>query len=344
MRIWLDVITPKQARLMSAIALSSGEDYLITVKELRESVELLRRLKVNYRVVGKYATGNLRDKLLAYAERVELLTEVSLEYDPDVLISFSSPEAVRVAFGLSISSITMNDTPHSYHVARLTFPLSWRVVYPEAIPEHLMVRLGAPKDALVPYKGVDEVAWVKDYVLSNPPKKRDFKVFVRPEESGASYLLGKGRSVALELAKMALNEGAEVIIKCRYQDQLKALKRLESSGKGRLVILEEPVDTLDLFSRISLVITGGGTMAREAALLGTPSISVFPLNVKLHVNDYLKQKGLPIWRAIKLDKAAKIVKRVLRDPDLYIIDTREIVSALEDPRDVIFSVMGELRA
>lgn len=344
MKIWFDVITPKQARLMSAIALSLGAGHLITVKGLRESVELLKRLKVNYRVLGRYATSNLKDKLLAYAERVELLTDVALEYDPDALISFSSPEAVRVAFGLSIKSITMNDTPHSYHVGRLTFPLSWRVIYPEAIPEHLMIRLGASKDILVPYKGVDEVAWVKDFVLSNPPREREFKVFIRPEESGASYLFGKRGSVALELARVAMDEGAEVIVKPRYQYQVGALKGLKDSGRGRLTVLEEPVDTLELFSRISLVITGGGTMAREAALLGTPSLSVFPLNVKLHVNEYLEQRGFPIWRAVELGKAMRIVRGVLRDPDSYIVDTRGIISTLEDPRDVVSSVVGELHA
>lgn len=342
MRIWLDVITPKQARLMAAIASRLGEDYLITVKGLRESVDLLRRLGVEYRVVGRYAPSGLRDKLLAYADRVRLLIDHVLSFSPDALISFSSPEAVRVAFGLSIRAITMNDTPHSYHVARLTFPLSWRVVYPEAIPKGDMINLGASDESLVPYGGVDEVAWVKDYVLSVPRIEREFKVFIRPEESGASYLLGKSESLALRLIDVALDSGAEVLVKPRYESQAREIRRSRAFKEGRLILVENTVDTLDLFSRISLVITGGGTMAREAALLGTPSISVFPLNVRLYVNDYLQDRGFPIWRANKLEDARRLTVEILRDPDSFAVDTRGMVSSLEDPRDVIASLVGEI--
>ncbi len=342
MKVWLDVITPKQARLMAAISSFLNKEYLITVKGLRESVSLLRDLGVKHKVVGRYAIGGLKDKLLSYAERVELLLDTVLEFDPDVLISFSSPEAVRVAFGLSIKTLTLNDTPHSYHVARLTFPLSWKIVHPEAVPENEMIRLGASKDSLVPYAGVDEVAWVKDYVLSTSPVNREFKVFIRPEESGASYLLGRRRSIALELVETVLEMGAEVIVKPRYESQVEELTRMRAFRDGKLVVLRDAVDTLDLFSKISLVITGGGTMAREAALLGTPSISVFPLDVKLHVNEYLRERGFPTWRAKKLEEAKRLVTDILRDPDSFVVDTRDMLLALEDPRDVIASVLGEI--
>ncbi len=342
MKIWLDVITPKQARLMTAIASFLNSDYLITVKGLKESVSLLERLGGNYKVVGRYAIGGLKDKLLSYAERVELLLDTVVDFDPDVLISFSSPEAVRVAFGLSIRAITMNDTPHSYHVARLTFPLSWRVVYPEAIPRSEMIGLGASESSLISYAGVDEVAWVRDYVLSTPPSSREFRVFIRPEESGASYLLGKGRSIALELVETALEMGAEVLIKPRYEHQVGELTKVRAFREGRLTILRDTVDTLDLFSKISLVITGGGTMAREAALLGTPSISVFPLDVKLHVNEYLRGRGFPIWRARRFEEARRLVMDILRDPDSFVVDTRDMLLALEDPREVVGSIIGEI--
>ncbi len=342
MKVWLDVITPKQARLMAAIASFLNSDYLITVKGLEESVSLLKKLGSRHKVVGRYAIKGLKDKLLSYAERVELLLDVVVNFDPDVLISFSSPEAVRVAFGLSIKAITMNDTPHSYHVARLTFPLSWKVVYPEAIPENEMLRLGASKDSLISYAGVDEVAWVRDYALSTPPASREFKVFIRPEEGGASYLLGRSGSIALELVKAVLEMGAEVIVKPRYESQVEELSRMRAFREGRLLVLRDAVDTLDLFSKISLVITGGGTMAREAALLGTPSISVFPLDVKLHVNEYLKERGFPIWRSRKLEEAERLVANILKDPDSFIVDTRNMLLALEDPRDVIASILGEI--
>jgi predicted glycosyltransferase len=337
MRIWFDVITPKQARLMSSIAKRLGREYVITVKGYSESVDILRELNVNFIQIGDYSIGDLKKKLISYAERVKLLSEFVLDYKPDFLISFSSPEAVRVAYGLSIRSITMNDSPHSYHVGRLTLPLSWKVVYPAAIPEDDMIRLGASRESLVPYRGVDEVAWVKDRLYDLRNSKREFKVFIRPEESGASYMLGK-EGFTMKLVDEVIRVGADVIIKPRYESQSIMIR--EKYGK-KVTILDSTVDTLDLFGRIVLVVTGGGTMAREAALLGTPSLCAFPLDVKLHVNDFLRDTGFPIWRASSLKEAISIIRMILRDPDSYVVDTRPLMEELEDPRVVIEKILND---
>ncbi len=339
MRVWFDIITPKQARLMTSIAKWLGHEYLITSKRLNESTDLLKKLNVRFLGIGRYATEGLKDKLLAYSERVKLLLNIALDFKPDVLISFSSPEAVRVAFGLSIKALTMNDSPHSYHVGRLALPLSWRVVYPEAIPKLDMIRLGTSQSALVPYKGVDEVAWVKDFLRNKNHYERGYTVFIRLEENRASYLLGKESSISAALIDEIIGMGAKVLVKPRYPYQYQALR---GRYKGKIVLIKDTVDTLQLFSKLSLVITGGGTMAREAALLGTPSISTFPLNIKLYVNDYLEERGFPIWRAHSLEEAKELVGRILRDPDAFFIDTSKKINELEDPRIVIGRVLGEL--
>ncbi|RDD54254.1 MAG: DUF354 domain-containing protein [Candidatus Korarchaeota archaeon NZ13-K] len=336
MRIWLDVTTPKQARLMSSIARSIGADYVITVKDYPESVELLRKLGVNFLQIGKYSSRNLMEKLIYYADRVKLLTEFVTQYEPDFLISLSSPEAIRVAYGLSIRSITMNDSPHSYHVGRLTLPLSWRVIYPAAIPKDEMIKLGASEDSLIPYNGVDEIAWVKDHLEGGISANREFKVFIRPEESGASYMLGR-EGFSLKLIGVILECGADVVVKPRYGEQARVIREIYGD---RVTVLESAVDTLDLFRRVAMVVTGGGTMARESALLGTPSLCIFPLNTKLYVNDYLRDMGFPIWRASSYEEAVSIVRTILRDPDSYVRDTRSLLRNLEDPREIVKSVVA----
>lgn len=336
MKIWFDVITPKQARLMVSLAKSLGQDYAITVKGYRESVNLLVKLGVKFVQLGSYSAGDLREKLLSYAERVKLLAEFASEYKPDYLISLSSPEAVRVAYGLSIRSISFNDSPHSYHVGRLTLPLSWKVVHPVAIPKEEMVKLGASEDSLVPYDGVDEIAWVKDSLDEGGSSGRELTVFIRPEETGASYLFGE-RGFSIKLIDVALEQGAEVLVKPRYDEQAMFLKELYGR---RITVIEDTVDTLDLFKKVTIVVTGGGTMARESALLGTPSLCVFPLNVRLYVNDYLRDMGFPIWRATTFEEAADVIRKVLRDPDRYIVDTRPLLERMEDPRDVVKGILG----
>ncbi len=310
MKIWLDAVTPKQARLMASISNyleERGFETIITCKGYRETVWVLESLGVKYIRVGRYGR-DLVSKLVSYAERVKELAPLISKYQPDFLISFSSPEATRVAFGLGIRVINLNDTPHAVHVAKLTFPLTWRLVFSKAIPRELMLRLGASEDSLVPYDGVDELAWLKDVKVTEN-RFDEFTVFVRMEESKASYLLHIKESPNIKVIRELIREGFKVLVMPRYESQVEML-----SNMGGVEILS-PGDTISLFQRVHVVVTGGGTMAREAALLGTPAISTFPLDVPLHVNDYLKGKGLPLWR--------------IRDPDLVIKKVREIKETTE---------------
>ncbi len=329
MKIWFDVITPKQARLMASIARyleERGYETLITSKGYRETRWVLNSLGVRYREVGAYGE-DLVSKLINYADRVRELALIVHKEAPDYLVSFSSPEATRVAFGLGIKVINMNDTPHAVHVAKLTFPLTWRLVFSKAIPEELLLSLGASKESLVPYDGVDELAWLKEVEIKEE-RFDEFTVFVRMEESKASYLLHLQGSPNIRVIERLAELGVRVLAMPRYESQAEFLKGLD-------VEVLSPGDTVKLFQKVHVVITGGGTMAREAALLGTPAISTFPLDVPLYVNVYLRERGLPVWRIRSPDD---VVKKVLELKDNY-RDYREVAARvreeMEDPREVI---------
>ncbi len=335
MKIWLDVITPKQARLMVSIAKyleERGHQTLITSKGYRETRWVLNSLGVKYREVGEYGK-DLVSKLISYADRVRELALIAYEESPDYLVSFSSPEATRVAFGLGIKVINMNDTPHAVHVARLTFPLTWKLVFSKAIPEDLMISLGADKESLTPYDGVDELAWLKEVEIHGE-RFNEFTVFVRMEESKASYLLHLKESPNLKVIEGLVSHGIRVLVMPRYESQAEFLRKMN-------VEVLEPEDTVKLFQRVHVVITGGGTMAREAALLGTPAISTFPLDVPLYVNAYLRRKGLPIWRIRSPDDVVKKVLEIKDDYRDYRELARRVRESMEDPREVILRLLEE---
>ncbi len=74
------------------------------------------------------------------------------------------------------------------------------------------------------------------------------------------------------LQTVAEAPGAQIVALVRHREQRDALAEL---GLDNLVVPTTAVDSLSLMYAADLVIGAGGTMTREAALLGTPTVSVF---------------------------------------------------------------------
>ena len=340
--LWLDALTPKHARLVSSLkkVLSDRYRIFVTAREYAETTGILELEGVEYTRIGKHGGPTKLGKLLAYAERTLQLAKLisSIEL-PDALISFSSPSAVRVAFGLGIPAVSLNDTPHATHVCRLTFPLSARVISPSAIPREELLKLGATEGSLIQYDGVDEVLWVREYnpdpsTLSWAKQLGSPLVVLRPLETEAAYM--GGRSYELTgLVEFLVREGAKVVLFPRYKWQ-------ERFAREGVIIPNKVLDTLTLYKVSSLVISGGGTMAREGALLGTPSISLFPLNIPLYVNDYLSKLGFPLWRFRSWKDAIPLIRKVLRDPNSMREDTSSLLKKLETPLSAVERALNEL--
>jgi predicted glycosyltransferase len=101
-----------------------------------------------------------------------------------------------------------------------------------------------------------------------------------------------------------------------------AQQRAELSSAGGFVVPERAVDTQSLVAHADLVISAGGTMNREAAVLGTPVYTVFEGRLGA-VDERLIAEGRLRWlRAadeIELAKRAdpgSAAARTRRDPRL----------------------------
>ncbi|RLG48282.1 MAG: hypothetical protein DRO06_01550 [Thermoproteota archaeon] len=345
-RVWFDVPSPREGRyfsLLAEMARRAGLEVFMTARDHAETLKILDMVGERYVPVGRHGGRSKMGKLIAYVERALELARLISEERPDVLVSLASPEAVRVAFGLGIPSITLFDAPHAVHVARLTFPLSSRVVYPAAIPAHLLIDMGASPASLRPFEGVDPVAWMKRARPDPSPLLEmgldlgSDLVLVRPEERKAAYLadLDLEGSVTVSVVEEALSLGAKVILVPRYPDQRRFFA--ERFG-GRVLIPERPFDAVSSYFFFSLVVSGGSSMAIEASLVGTPAISVFPLDAPLYDVEFVSRAGFPIWRIRDPGEAAELTAQVLEDPERYrLTDYREMLSRLEDPSEVIMS-------
>ncbi|MCG3253827.1 MAG: DUF354 domain-containing protein, partial [Candidatus Heimdallarchaeota archaeon] len=146
--IWFEVLTPKQAMLFLAFGeklKEFGIEAHYTTRKHDYIADIFKHRNVSPATFGIYGGKSLAGKLIASAKRVVEVAEHIADYKPKPIaaISFSSPDAARVAFGLGIPLILLNDTAHSIPVARLTFSLARYLITPSCINKEDFIRLGA---------------------------------------------------------------------------------------------------------------------------------------------------------------------------------------------------------
>ena len=347
MRVWLDALTSKQALIMNHLErklMKEGHEAIITCRNYDYVVSLLKLKGSRPVVYGGYGE-TLEDKIRAGLERERFFVDLwEVRGRPDVHVSLTSPEAIRVAFRLKVPVIALSDSPHSIYVNKLTMPLADVVITPKCTPKEAYAYAVRP-ERIVQFDGLFEVMWIKGASYS-PYDVRDLGlepfsyIVLRPEEKKASYYPG-GYEQPTKIGKLvkAVIEETElkVVVFPRYRDQGEYLRRL--SGR-RVLIPPRAVNTIPLLKYAVMVITGGGTMATEAALLGTPAITFFPR--KLDVMRYLEGKGFPLIHIAGLEDVLKEALRIMRDHEAYRMDTESMLKEVEEPTDLIIEHIEEL--
>ncbi len=325
MRIWYDAGTGKHIRYGASVGRrlrSLGHEFILTTRKHPDTLSLAEFLGEKVIAVGRYAPESKLSRLRESARRQLAFCRMFREKPPDLALMHVSVECARVAFGLGIPLISTFDTVHAEAQNRLTVPLTDVIVASRAIPPHLIYRYGARK--IVQFDGVDEVAWMKNF---KPSMKFDFKrpfIVVRQSEIKAAYAEGI-EDLTGRIAEKLTSLG-HVIYLTRY----------ERKSRRGLVVPEGFVDSASLAVQADLVVSVGGTLAREAALAGTPSI-VIKVFDKIHVNDYLAGKGFPIF-TVNLNNVLEYARKYLGRR----FDVKPMLKELEDPVDVIENLVRDL--
>lgn len=320
MKIWYDACTGKQVRYGAAIAKrlrKSGHEVILTTRKHPDTIALAHILGEDPVVVGKYSPASLYSRLEESANRIVQFSKMFRNNPPDVAISHQSVELCRAAFGLGIPIVLTTDTPHAKAVNKLTIPFATVLVASEALPKRFLTKY-CP-ESIIRFKGVDEVAWIKEL---EPPKNSESKkplIVVREFETKAAYGLGKFDSTA------------EIADKLKVLGNVLLLKRYSKPDK------REFVDSARLVANADLVVSAGGTISREAALQGVPSIVVSEVG-RTDVNTYLARKGFPIF-ITDVRKMQIYAKRYIGKK----IDVSAMLAKFDNPVDIIEKATMQLQ-
>ena len=191
MKIWFDILTPKQYLFFEYFIQKLRKQHkIISTSRKYDQVNGIRKFgTINPVIIGKHGGKNNVDKLLASLDRTKLLTKKIEKERPDLLVSFCSPEASRVAYGLGIPHIAFSDSPQAKAVMKLSLPYVTKLLIPWIIPKSDFKEFGINQRNIIQYRAIDAGIIIRNH------KKRERKrvdnkktILIRPEESEAAYV------------------------------------------------------------------------------------------------------------------------------------------------------------
>ena len=281
-RIWVDftntahviVLRPLVERLEAA-----GHDVELTARPLSHTVELLEDWGRPHTVLGRYGGVRRRDKAIAAADRVRRLAGWARGRRLDAALAHGSTDVPPVSRALRIPNTTMFDYEWAALQHHANCRLASRVLVPEAIPPERLARYGARGEKLVRYPGLKEEYYLADFEPDRAVcaqlgvEGAEVLCVVRTAPSYALYLGGSETPLlARVLRRAAADERVHTVVLARTDEQRAGVRAL---GLSRVVVPDRTVDGRSLVALADVLVSAGGTMNREAAVLGTPVWSMF---------------------------------------------------------------------
>jgi uncharacterized protein len=315
-KIWFDLSNSPHINLFAPLIReleSEGHEAVITCRPLANTIDLLDLHGFRYEVVGVHYGGKLSMKLLGFPIRVLQLYRYLKGRSIDVAVSQSSFHSPITARLLGVPSIYMNDNEHA--VGNIpSFLFAGTIMVPEFLAAEKLRSQGAHPRKIRPYPGVKEgiYLWELDRRLG-PAALRAAgerrRVYVRPEPWTAQYYKG------------SLNFMDELLIGIKDRVDVTVLPRGKAQGVhyrgGRFSgvhVVDSALDIADIAPDCDLFVGAGGTMTREMAVLGIPTISVYQDEL-LDVDRYLLQVGAFVHEpALTAGALLEFLDRASRQP------------------------------
>jgi len=284
MKIWIDLDNSPHVLffepIIERLRLEQIET-LVTVRSFSQTEELAERHGLRYSVVGVHRNPlHFATRVAATLHRAGQLASFVRRHHPDVAISHGSRALVLAAWSLGIPSMTLYD--YEFVSAGIFNKLSSRILIPSIISQERLTELGLDLRKFRRYPGLKEEAYIYDFEpdpsilheLNLDPNR--LIITVRPQANWAHYHDAKSELLFRALIeRLRKQRDAQVIIVPRTGAQRAELVAQYHLSEAPFRVLEQAVDGLNLMWFSDAVFSGGGTMVREAALLGVNVYSTF---------------------------------------------------------------------
>ena len=293
MRIWFDLSNSPHINMFAAMIrdLERDHEVIITCRPLANTIDLLDLHGFKYKVVGMHYGGKFAAKVFGFPVRVLQLVKYLFDKKVDIAISQSSFHSPVVARLLGIRSIYMNDNEHAMgNIPAFIFANT--IMVPEFLGIEKLKKQWANPAKVLFYPGVKEGIYLwelQERLQANAPAANAVKarpvVYVRPEPWTAQYYTGSRNF--MDALLLGMKDAVDIVLLPRGKEQGVHYQDSKFSG---IRVVTTALDIADIAPDCDLFIGAGGTMTREMAVLGIPTISVYQDEL-LDVDRHLLEVG-----------------------------------------------------
>ena len=295
-KIWIDLDNSPHVPFFVPIIeelQERGYSIVLTARDCFQVRDLADLFHLNCKLIGHHSGKGKFRKMAGLFFRALQLIPAILKEKPALAVSHGSRSQLIVSTVCGIPSLFLVDYEFATGFAFIS--PTWHMC-PQVIPDSA---IHFYSDRSVKYPGIKEDVYVSRFV-PDPGirsqlglREQDLVVTIRPPATEAHYH---------DPQSDELFEAAVEFVSKKAEGKLVALPRNEKQAiylrkhwpelfsNGTMRIPEKIVDGLSLIWHSDLVISGGGTMNREAAALGVPVYSIFRGKIGA-VDRYLSKTG-----------------------------------------------------
>lgn len=306
LKILIGVSHPKHVYIFKnviACLINKGHEIRVVAVEKEMTTYLLRKFNIPYDVVGTNQSSLVKKAINLPKWEYNTL-KIALDFKPDIYVGRALPHLAHVSALLRKPFIVFEDTEIAKLVHKITLPFANVVVTPYCYKDDL-------GDKQIRFNSFFELGYLhpkyfksENSVLDELGLNKDEKfIILRIVSWGASHDMG--------------HKGLDDNMISEFVTKLEMYGRVFISSEKKIneifdnyKIDIEPDKLHSLLNCASLCISEGGTIAAEAAVLGTPSIYISPF-------------GSVIGNFVELERAG--VLHTFDNPKLALEDALDIL-------------------
>jgi len=295
-KVWIDLDNSPHIPFFKPIIAQleqRGYKVILTARDCFQTCELADLAGFRYQRIGRHYGKNMVLKLAGLIMRSLQMAPFVWREKPDLAVSHGSRSQHLISFLWRLPVVNILDYEHAKLMPLVNFV---RIVVPDVIPAEA-VRIAS--DRILKYPGIKEDVYVPDFspdptLLSELGIEKDkIVITIRPPATEAHYRSAESDVLFDKTIEFLAEKQDTYLVILPRNDSQKAWianrwPRLCSNGK--ILFPKKAVNGLNLIWCSDLVISGGGTMNREAAALGVPVYSIFRGKTGA-VDRYLAENG-----------------------------------------------------
>lgn len=310
-RIWIDLDNTPHIPFFKPIIKeleTRGYECVLTARDAYQVLDLANRYGMKYKKIGHHYGKNKLLKVLGTLIRSTEMLPFIIKSRPTVAVSHGSRTQLVASKLLGIPSLVLIDYEYAQGLVAINPNY---IMVPDVIPT---TSFKMAQDRISHYPGIKEDVYVVSYSpnpsIVNELKIDEHKIVItmRPPATEAHYFCQASEELFEASMKFILQkEDTQIIVLPRNKNQEEFVRNTWASAvkSGKIIIPDHAVNGLDLMWYSDLVISGGGTMNREAAALNVPVYSIFRGTIGA-VDQYLSQQE----RLILLEKPSDLQTRL----------------------------------